>query len=134
MGTPNYLVASATRLIMAQRMCKKICQKCKEEVNLTAEQVESLKMAPDMLKGIRAFKGRGCSACNNTGKAGRTGIYEVMPITPAIEELILRKASDTDIRKVAMAEGMFSLRMAAVDKMKQGMISIEEVFAVTGTN
>ena len=134
MGTPNYLVASATRLIMAQRMCKKICQKCKEEVNLTAEQVESLKMGPDMLKGIRAFKGRGCSACNNTGKAGRTGIYEVMPITLAIEELILKRASDTDIRKVAMAEGMFSLRMAAVDKMKAGMISIEEVFAVTGTN
>jgi type IV pilus assembly protein PilB len=134
MGTPNYLVASATQLIMAQRMCKKICQKCKEEVNLTAEQVESLRMGPEMLKGIRAFRGRGCGACNNTGKSGRTGIYEVMPITSAIEELILKKASDTEIRKVAMAEGMFSLRMSAVDKMKQGMISIEEVFAVTGTN
>ena len=133
MGTPNYLVASATQLIMAQRMVKKICQKCKEEVNLTAEQVESLKMGPEMLKGIRAFKGKGCSACNNTGKSGRTGIYEVMPITPAIEEMILKKAADSAIRKVAMDEGMFSLRMAAVDKMKQGQISIDEVFAVTGT-
>lgn len=131
MGTPHYLVASATQLIMAQRMVKKICQKCKEEVNLTAEQVESLKMPPDILKGIRAFRGRGCGACNDTGKAGRTGIYEVMPISPAIEALTLQRASDSEIRKVAMDEGMYSLRMAAVEKMKQGQISIDEVFAVT---
>ncbi len=131
MGTPYYLVASATQLIMAQRMTKKICQKCKEEVNLTAEQVDSLKVPPEMMKGLRAFRGKGCGACNDTGKAGRTGIYEVMPMSPAIEALVLKKAPDTEIRKVAMEEGMFSLRMAAIDKMKQGDISLEEVFAVT---
>jgi type IV pilus assembly protein PilB len=134
MGTPHYLVASATQLIMAQRMVKKICQKCKEEVNLTAEQVASLKMPPELLKGIRAFRGRGCSACNDTGKSGRTGIYEVMPMTPAIEGLTLQRASDTDIRRVAIEEGMFSLRMSAVEKMKAGEISIDEVFAVTSSN
>jgi len=131
MGTPYYLVASATQLIMAQRMTKKICEKCKEEVNLSAEQVESLKVPQEMLKGIRAFTGKGCSACGNTGKSGRTGIYEVMPMSPAIENLILNRSSDTEIRKVAIEEGMFSLRMAAVEKMKQGIISIDEVFAVT---
>ena len=134
MGTPHYLVASATQLIMAQRMVKKICQKCKEEVNLTAEQVASLKMPPELLKGIRAFRGRGCSACNDTGKAGRTGIYEVMPMSPAIEGLTLQKASDGEIRRVAIEEGMFSLRMSAVEKMKAGEISIDEVFAVTSSN
>jgi type IV pilus assembly protein PilB len=132
MGVPNYLVASATQLIMAQRMMKKICQKCKEEVNLTAEQVESLHVPAEMLRGIRAFRGKGCSACGETGKAGRIGIYEVMPISRAIEGLILQKAADSEIRKVALEEGMFSLRMSAVDKMKQGVVSIEEVFAVTG--
>jgi type IV pilus assembly protein PilB len=131
MGTPYYLVASATQLIMAQRMVKQICQKCKEEVNLTAEQVESLKAPPELLKGLRAFKGKGCGACNNTGRAGRIGIFEVMPVGPAIEALILQKASDTEIRKVAMAEGMFSLRMSAIEKLKQGIIDIEQVFAVT---
>jgi len=134
MGTPHYLVASATQLIMAQRMVRKICQKCKEEVNLTAEQVASLKLGPELLKGIRAFKGKGCSACNSTGKAGRTGIYEVLPISPPIEELILKRAPDSEIRKVAVDEGMFSLRMAAVEKMKQGLISIDEVFAVSSAN
>jgi len=131
MGTPHYLVASATQLIMAQRMVKKICQKCKMEVNLSAEQVESLKVPPDKLKGIRAFQGKGCSACNDTGKAGRIGIFEVMPMSPAIENLTLKKASDSEIRRVALEEGMFSLRMAAIEKMKQGQISIDEVFAVT---
>ncbi|MFZ5980548.1 MAG: type IV-A pilus assembly ATPase PilB [Candidatus Zixiibacteriota bacterium] len=131
MGVPYYLVASATRLIMAQRMTRKICEHCKEEINLTQEQVDSLKVPEELLRNIRAFKGRGCKECGNTGKSGRTGIYEVMPITPSIEALILAKASDTEIRKEAMKEGMFSLRMAAVDKMKKGLISIDEVFATT---
>ena len=134
MGTPHYLVASATQLIMAQRMVKKICQKCKTEVNLSAEQVESLKVPPDQLKGLRAFQGKGCSACNDTGKAGRSGIFEVMPMSPAIEHLTLKQAPDSEIRKVALEEGMFSLRMAAIEKMKQGQISIDEVFAVSSAS
>ncbi len=131
MGVPYYLVASATRLIMAQRMTRKICEHCKEEINLTQEQVDSLKVPEEVLRNIRAFKGVGCKECNNTGKSGRTGIYEVMPITPAIEALILSQAPDTEIRKLALEEGMFSLRMAAVDKMKKGIIGIDEVFATT---
>lgn len=132
MDVPFYLVASATKLIMAQRMARTICSSCKEEVNLTAEQVEGLGNLPkELLRNIRAFKGRGCRECNNTGKSGRTGLFEVMPITPEIEKLILGKASDSDIRRVALEQGMYSLRMSAVEKMKAGIISIDEVFAVT---
>ncbi|MFH1686600.1 MAG: type IV-A pilus assembly ATPase PilB [bacterium] len=131
MGVPYYLVASATKLIMAQRMVRKICQNCKEEVNLTAEQVDSLNVPPDLARNIRAFRGRGCSQCNDTGMAGRSGIYEVMPISPRIEKLILRQASDVDIRAAAMEDGMFSLRMCAVEKMKAGITTIDEVFATT---
>jgi type IV pilus assembly protein PilB len=131
MGIPNYLVASSTRLIMAQRMTRKICQSCKEEVNLTQEQVESLRLPQDLMRNIRAFRGRGCKDCGDTGKSGRIGIYEVMPITPEVEKLILGKASDSELRDQALKDGMFSLRMAAVDKMKNGIISIDEVFSVT---
>jgi len=131
MGVPFYLVASATKLIMAQRMMRKICESCKEEVNLTPEQVEGLNVPQELLRNIRGFKGRGCTECNNTGLAGRTGIYEVMPITPKIESLILSQSADTEIRKAAMEEGMFSLRMCAVEKMKQGVVTIDEVYAVT---
>ena len=133
MDVPFYLVASATKLIMAQRMVRKICQNCKKEVNLTREQVESLNVPDELLKNVRAFRGEGCSQCNNTGKSGRTGIYEVMPITPAIENLILSKASDTKIRDQALKEGMYGLRMCAVEKMKNGIISIDELFAVTAS-
>ncbi len=131
MGVPNYLVASATRLIMAQRMARKICQHCKQEVNLTPEQVESLKVPKDTLRNIRAFKGTGCNDCGGTGKAGRIGLFEVMPISPEIESMILAKESDTELRRVAVEQGMFSLRMSAVEKLKAGLISLEEVFAVT---
>jgi type IV pilus assembly protein PilB len=131
MGVPFYLVASATKLIMAQRMTRKICQKCKEEINLTSEQVESLDVPADLLRGIRAYRGRGCPDCNESGLSGRTGLFEVMPISPAIEKLILEQASDTEIRKTALGEGMFSLRMCAVEKMKAGIIGIDEVFSCT---
>ncbi len=131
MDVPFYLVASATKLIMAQRMARKICQACKVEVNLTPEQVESLNAPKELLKNLRAFKGKGCRECNDTGKKGRTGLFEVMPITPAIEDLILAKASDTEIRQVALDEGMYGLRMCAIEKMKAGEIDIEELFAIT---
>lgn len=134
MDVPFYLVASATKMILAQRMMRKICQNCKVEINLTEEQVESLNVPKEQLRNIRAFVGEGCDSCNNTGKAGRTGIYEVMPISSAIENLILEKASDSEIRRVAEAEGMFSLRMCAVEKMKQGLVSLEEVFATTSAS
>ncbi|KAA3630775.1 MAG: type IV-A pilus assembly ATPase PilB [Calditrichaeota bacterium] len=134
MDVPFYLVASATKLIMAQRMMKKICQNCKEEINLTEEQVRNLKVPKDSLRNIRAFKGAGCSDCNNTGKAGRTGIYEVMPISADIERLILKKASDSEIRECALDQGMFSLRMCAVEKMKAGIVSLDEVIATTSVS
>jgi type IV pilus assembly protein PilB len=131
MDVPNYLVSSATRLIMAQRMTKKICLNCKEEIQLTEKQLTSLNVPEEMLKGIKAFRGAGCSECGETGRAGRTGIYEVMPISDEIEQLILAKATDTEIRDVAIREGMSTLRMAAIEKMNQGIISLEEVMSVT---
>ncbi len=131
MGVPNYLVASATRLIMAQRMVRKICQSCKEEHAIPQEQLIALGVPEAETKAAKAFKGKGCTDCNGTGLAGRCGIFEVMPITPEIERLILARASDTEIRDQAIKEGMLTLRMAAVEKMTQGLISLDEVFAVT---
>jgi type IV pilus assembly protein PilB len=131
MGVPFYLVASATKLILAQRMVRKICQNCKKEVNLTREQVEGLGVPSDILRNIRAFKGIGCAECNSTGMAGRTAIFEVMPISSKIERAILAKSSDDIIQKAALEDGMFSLRMSAIEKMKQGFVSIDEVYAST---
>ena len=131
MGLPYYLVASATKLIMAQRMMRKICQNCKEETNLTKEQVEGLGVPKELLKNVRAFKSTGCSECNDSGLGGRTGIFEIMPVSGTIERLILKQASSVEIRTAALEEGMFNLRMSAVEKMKAGLVSIDEVLAVT---
>ena len=118
---------------MGQRMMRKICPVCKEEVNLTEEQVLGLNVPKEILRNIRAFRGVGCNSCNNTGKAGRTGIFEVMPVTSDIEQHILNKSTDTEIRDTAISQGMFSLRMSAVEKMKQGIVSLDEVFATTSS-
>ncbi len=131
MGVPNYLVASATRLIMAQRMVRKICQACREEYDLTEEQLLALNVPEEMLKGLKGWRSHGCSECGQTGKSSRTGIYEVLPMTPGIERLILDRASDAIIRDQAIKEGMLTLRMAAVDKMRLGLIGYDEIIGVT---
>ncbi len=94
--------------------------------------MESLKVGPELLRNIRAFVGRGCAECGGTGKAGRTGVFEVMPITSAIEAAILNKAPDTETSGAGPARrACATLREAAVEKMKAGFVTIEEVFAVT---
>lgn len=132
MGIPNYLVASATRLIMAQRMTRKLCTNCKRPYRLTDEDIKALDVPEGYIAAREIFESPGCDDCNGTGQAGRTGIFEVMPITATIEELILETATDVKIRERAIAEGMLTLRMAAVDKMISGLIGLKEVFAVTG--
>jgi type IV pilus assembly protein PilB len=131
MGVPGFLVASATRLILAQRMTRKLCDNCKEQVEITEEQLSMLHIPDDWKQGLVAWKGKGCSACNGQGVSGRSGIYEVMPISKPIENQILEKATDQEIRTAAVNDGMYTLQMAAVDKMRKGIISIDEVFGVT---
>jgi type IV pilus assembly protein PilB len=127
MGIPPYLVSSATKLIMAQRMTRKICSHCAKEIPITDEHIAILGL--EDTSDLKIFKGTGCTDCNQTGMSGRTGIFEVMPITPAIERLILDGASADELRKQAVAEGMQTLRMAAIEKLKKGVIPIEQVLA-----
>jgi len=131
MGIPGYLVSAATRLIMAQRIVKKICTNCKTEAPVSAEKLRQVGIPENELASIKLYHGRGCKDCNNTGLSGRIGIYEVMPFTPEIEEMVLRGASNQELREVAVRGGMITLRMAAVEKMKQGLITVEEVLAKT---
>lgn len=129
MGVPAYLVASATKLIMAQRMTRKICSSCREEVPVEPEHIAALGVTPEEAKSLKMFIGRGCGDCGNSGLAGRTGIFEVMPISGTIERMILDGASSEEIRMQAAKEGMQTLRMAAIEKMKKGEIPLEQVLA-----
>ncbi len=129
MGIPPFLVASATKLIMAQRMLRTICQKCKEPVDVPQEQLIDLGVPDDQVDKFQVFDGKGCNECNDTGMKGRTGIFEVMPISSTIERMILESASVPAIREQACKEGMLTLRHAALKKLERGLTNIEEVMA-----
>jgi type IV pilus assembly protein PilB len=131
MGVPSYLVAASTKLIMAQRMVRKICAFCKQEVPVTAQIIDALRLTPEEAKTFKLFEGKGCNQCNNTGYSGRTGLFEVMPITPAIEKMIVLNASTAEIRAQAVNEGMMSLRHAGLEKLRNGISSLGEIVAET---
>jgi len=130
-GVPGYLVASAVRLIMAQRMVRKICNFCKDEVEVRPETLLRLGVPENEIKDFKVYQGKGCQECNNTGFSGRTGLFEIMPITPEIEKMIMEGKSSQEINEYAVANGMLTLRMAAIEKLKNGITSIEEVIAET---
>jgi type IV pilus assembly protein PilB len=131
MGVPSYLVAASTKLIMAQRMVRKICAFCKQEVKVTPEALEMLQITREEATNIKLFVGKGCNQCNNTGYSGRTGLFEVMPITPAIEKLIVKGGSTAEIREEAVKEGMMPLRHAGFEKLRLGISTLEEIVAET---
>jgi len=127
MGIEPFLVASSTVLIMAQRLVRRICKNCKEQIKISDEALQDVGLEP----GTPVSKGKGCDKCGGTGYAGRQGLYEVMPITPGIRELILDRASTTEIRHRAVEEGMLTLRDDGLIKVGKGVTTIEEVLRET---
>ncbi|MDD5087185.1 MAG: type IV-A pilus assembly ATPase PilB [bacterium] len=132
MGVERFLVSSSLTLVVAQRLIRKICSKCKTEAEIHPEAFRELGLDPDALKKHTFYRGAGCVECNNTGYRGRTGIYEVMPITPKIRTMILDGRTTTDLEAAAAEEGMLTLRIGAIKKFERGITTIEEVLRVTG--
>jgi type IV pilus assembly protein PilB len=132
MGIERFLVSSSLNLVVAQRLIRKICPKCKSPVEVHPEALREVGMNPDECKGVTFYNGVGCLDCNNSGYRGRTGVYEVLPLTQKIRELVLDGANSHQIEKAAIAEGMFNLNMSAREKFKKGVTTIEEVLRVTG--
>src|SRR6266702_6555092 len=131
MGIPSFLVASSLLLVMAQRLGRKVCKDCKEPYEVNED---SLLPYGHVLTGVgrtQFYKGRGCAACNFTGMKGRVAIYEVMPVSQEIRDLILKNAPVTDIRATAQTQGMKSLRQAGLLKVLEGTTTVEEVLRVT---
>jgi general secretion pathway protein E/type IV pilus assembly protein PilB len=129
MGIEPYLVASSLELVMAQRLVRLICQHCKEQVavpDLETFREEFGGALPDAL-----WRGRGCRQCQGTGYRGRTGVFEIMPVTEEIRALTLERASTGVIRKVAVKQGMKSLRLDGWRLVREGRTTVEEVLRVT---
>ncbi|MBI3399049.1 MAG: type IV-A pilus assembly ATPase PilB [Deltaproteobacteria bacterium] len=131
MGIEPFLIASATNLILAQRLARKICKDCKEEVRVSPQALIDIGVPAEEAKSFKCFHGKGCATCGGTGCKGRIALYEVMPLTEALKELVLNGASSAELKRGAIKEGMKSLRMSGITKMKEGVTTIEEVVRAT---
>jgi type IV pilus assembly protein PilB len=131
MGIEPFLVASSLNLILAQRLARRICTKCKHEVGLANEEVMR-ELGWDPRRGtFKIYAGKGCPDCNMTGYSGRLGLYEVLLMTNAIKEMVLERASATEIKRAAVQDGMVTLRGHGIMKVQEGITSVAEVLKET---
>ncbi|MBI2153879.1 MAG: type IV-A pilus assembly ATPase PilB [Candidatus Rokubacteria bacterium] len=131
MGIPPFLVASSVLLVLAQRLARRVCKECREPYEADEESLTPYGHVPQGLGRVTLYKGKGCQACNFTGMKGRTAIYEVMPVSTEIRELILRGASSAELRELATQQGMKTLRQAGLLKVLEGAATAEEILRVT---
>ena len=131
MGVEPFLVASATNLILAQRLARRICENCKEPVEVPEQALIDIGVPPEEVGTFTCYRGTGCVHCSDTGYRGRVALYEVMVITDEIKELILNAASAMELKEAAVRQGMKTLRMSGITKLKEGVTTLEEVVRVT---
>ncbi len=131
MDVEPFLIADSVTMIVAQRLIRRLCKKCRVKQNITPEALVDIGYTPEEAKSVKAYKPYGCGDCNNTGYKGRVGLFEVMNSTDEIKDLILAKAQSREIKAKAIEQGMITLRRSGLLKIKQGITSIEEVLRET---
>src|SRR5881394_3422500 len=131
MGIAPFLISSSVIIACAQRLVRKICPSCKEPISYPPSMYRDLSIPPSHFDGATLHRGRGCDRCNNTGYAGRTAILEAMTITDEVRKLIIGRASAMEISKMAISQGMKTLRDAALDRVREGITTLEQTLVVT---
>jgi len=131
MGVPAFLITATLEAILAQRLVRKICVECREKYTPPPEQLYELQLTQQEVADKSFYRGRGCVVCNNTGYKGRTAIHEFMVINDEIRDLINKNSSAADMRYAAQRNGMLTLRDAGLDKIYQGVSTIDEVVRET---
>ena len=127
MGIEPFLVATSVHMIVAQRLVRRVCKDCSEELDLPVQTLIEAGYTPEEAKKVKPRKGKGCGVCNSTGYKGRCGLYEVMEIDDEIRELILVGASALELKKKAIERGMLTLRRSGLIKVMDGATTLEEV-------
>lgn len=131
MGIAPFLISSSVILSCAQRLMRRICSHCKEPVQYPPKMFQDLNIDPSIFDGITLYRGRGCERCKNTGYYGRLPIIEAMTITDEIRRLIITRAPARELGKVAISQGMRTLRMVALDRVREGVSTLEQVLLLT---
>ena len=128
MGVPNYLVASSVIAVLAQRLVRLICARCRQPVQLPQSVIEDAGIPAQMAAKATFMKGKGCANCNKNGYRGRQGIFELMLINSKIRELIFKNVSSVEIRKMAIEQGMKTLYVDGIYKTLKGVTTLEEIY------
>jgi type IV pilus assembly protein PilB len=131
MGIEPFLVASSVNLIAAQRLVRRICTSCKEAIDVPDQALIDVGFSPQEAKTIKLFRGRGCERCGGTGFKGRVALFEVMDVEETVRDLILSGGSANELRHMAIGNGMMSLRESGLQKIREGVTTIEEVIRET---
>ncbi len=126
-----FLISSAVIISCGQRLLRRICNNCKEPVSYPEKMFADLGMNAAEFEGVTLFRGRGCERCKNTGYSGRLAIIEAMPMTDEIRKMIIKRASAQEIGKVAIEQGMKTLRMVALEKVREGASTLEQTLLIT---
>jgi type IV pilus assembly protein PilB len=131
MGIEPFNVASAVNLIVAQRLVRRVCVECKQEHKYTDEELHAFGIPTAEAAKLTFYKGAGCDTCNGSGYKGRQGLYEVMAMTSAARRMVLKGGSTEELREQAVKDGMLTLRMDGMLKVKRGITTLEEVVKET---
>ncbi len=132
MGVEPFLVASSVNLILAQRLARVICTRCKRPAEYPPEALINIGFTPEEVRnGINVYRGIGCGDCNGTGFRGRVALYEVLPMSDEMREMVLVGASAMDIKRKAISLGMKTLRQSGLSKVREGVTTLEEIVRVT---
>jgi len=131
MGIEPFLVASSVHMVVAQRLVRRICSSCKEPFEVPTQALTNIGFKKEELKSLQLFRGRGCDLCSGTGYKGRVGLYEVMDVDEHVRELILSGGSAYELREKAHEAGMISLRMSGLQKIRDGVTTLDEVMRET---
>jgi type IV pilus assembly protein PilB len=131
MGIEPFLVATSVNAICAQRLVRRICSTCAEEVETPPQTLMSIGFSADEVKSLKTMRGRGCDRCKRTGYKGRIGLYECLLFSDEIRDMILAGASSVELKRKAIEEGMLNLRMSGLQKIRDGVTTIEEVLRET---
>jgi type IV pilus assembly protein PilB len=134
MGIAPFLISSSVILACAQRLMRRICSHCKEPVTYPSKMYQDLFIDPSIFDGVTLYRGRGCDRCKNSGYAGRLAIIEAMTITDELRKLIIARGNSRELGKVAIGQGMRTLRMVALDRVRDGVSTLEQVLVLTAAH
>ena len=134
MGIAPFLISSSVILACAQRLMRRICSHCKEPVTYPSKMYQDLFIDPSIFDGVTLYRGRGCERCKNSGYAGRLAIIEAMSITDEIRKLIIARGNSRELGKVAIGQGMRTLRMVALERVREGLSTLEQVLVLTSAH